>query len=64
MHWFSLGTAVRLEIIVIKKLKKNKLGLWGTYKESWEICSVNPENQMVNRVCWVNLGSGWWIKAY
>ena len=30
--------------------KINKLGLWGIYKESWEICRVNPENQMVNRV--------------
>ena len=36
-----------MKIIVIKI---NKLGLWGTYKESWEICRVNPENQMVNRV--------------
>ena len=45
------GFKAELEVCYKNNSNKiNKLGLWGIYKESWKICRVNPENQMVNRV--------------
>ena len=45
------GFTAELEVCYKNNSNKiNKLGLWGIYKESWVICRVNPENQMVNRV--------------